>query len=160
MDPHQSLAMNEHDSLLRSATTDDVSAIRTLTRAAYAKWVPRIGREPLPMTADYDLALREHRFDLLERHGELAALIETIARPDHLWVENLAVSPAFQRQGLGRRLLVHAESLAHSLDHGTIRLVTNRQFTGNVDLYQRAGFSIEREQPFKGGISVFLRKDL
>ena len=37
-------------SALRRATPRDAEAVRALTRAAYAKWVPLIGREPRPMT--------------------------------------------------------------------------------------------------------------
>lgn len=41
---------------LRRATAADAANVRALARAAYAKWVPLIGREPIPMTADYDRA--------------------------------------------------------------------------------------------------------
>ena len=58
---------------LRTAAPADAAAIRDLTRAAYAKWVPVIGREPKPMGPDYEAAVREHRFDLLHVAGELAA---------------------------------------------------------------------------------------
>ena len=54
---------------LRQAVATDAPAIRDLTRAAYAKWVPLIGREPKPMTADYAEAVRKHRFDLLYAEG-------------------------------------------------------------------------------------------
>lgn len=37
---------------LRPAEPADATAIRDIVRAAYAKWVPVIGREPLPMRAD------------------------------------------------------------------------------------------------------------
>jgi hypothetical protein len=50
---------------LRRATPDDAAAVRALVRSAYAKWVPIIGREPVPMTADFDLAVRNHIVDLL-----------------------------------------------------------------------------------------------
>ena len=41
------------DSLrFRPARRDDAEAIRDLVRAAYAKWVPLIGREPMPMKED------------------------------------------------------------------------------------------------------------
>jgi hypothetical protein len=40
----------------RRAAQADVVAIRDLTRAAYAKWVPVIGREPKPIGADYEWA--------------------------------------------------------------------------------------------------------
>ena len=52
------------------------------------------------MTADYDAAVARHRFDLLYVDGALAALIETIREPDHLLVENVAVSPSFRAAGL------------------------------------------------------------
>ena len=45
---------------LRRARVEDAAAIRALSRAAYGKWVPLIGREPKPMTADYGKAVREH----------------------------------------------------------------------------------------------------
>lgn len=144
----------------RQATLEDALAIRALTRAAYAQWVPLIGREPLPMAADYELAIRTNRFDLLEHGGELVALLETIPRSDHLWVENLAVAPSRHGQGLGRRMLRLAEDVANSLGQCEIKLVTAMEFTGNVDFYLRAGFEVEREEPFKGCVAVYLRKSV
>lgn len=81
---------------VRRAGTTDVLAIRELSRAAYAKWVPLIGREPWPMTADYGRAVAEHVIDLLEVNGELVALIELIPQSDHLLIENVAVQPEQQ----------------------------------------------------------------
>ncbi|AWB19932.1 GNAT family N-acetyltransferase [Methylobacterium currus] len=145
---------------LRSATKEDVPRIEALVQTAYATWVPIIGREPTPMTADYALAVRTNRFDLLERDGALVALVETIPRADHLWIENLAVSPACHGQGLGRRMLRHAEDMARALGHMTVRLGTNQAFAGNVDFYRRAGFVVEREEPFRGGVGIYLSKTL
>jgi hypothetical protein len=39
---------------LRRATAVDPSGIRRLTREAYAKWAPLIGRESKSMSADYE----------------------------------------------------------------------------------------------------------
>jgi hypothetical protein len=50
---------------IRPAVSADAEAIRELTRTAYAKWVALIGREPLPMQADYQRAVAEHTIDLL-----------------------------------------------------------------------------------------------
>ena len=57
--------MLEKSITLRRGGLDDVQAILSLTRAAYAKWVSVIGREPLPMRVDYVQAVMKHRFDLL-----------------------------------------------------------------------------------------------
>jgi ribosomal protein S18 acetylase RimI-like enzyme len=99
----------------RRATQADVAAIRDLTRAAYAKWVPVIGREPKPMGADYESAIRNHRFDLLYLGDVLAGLIETVDEKNQLLIENVAVSPEFQGLGLGSKLMAHAEEIATSL---------------------------------------------
>ncbi len=116
---------------LRQAVASDVADIRKLTREAYAKWVPLIGREPKPMTADHAEAVRNHRIDLLHVVGTLAALIETIPEVDHLLVENVAVSPAFQGRGIGRKLMAHAEQIAASLGHGEIRLTSSSPRTSS-----------------------------
>jgi GNAT superfamily N-acetyltransferase len=143
---------------LRQAVGADTSAILELTRAAYAKWVPVIGREPKPMTADYAEAVLNHRIDLLYVKGELAALLETIPEMDHLLIENVAVSPPFQGRGLARKLMAHAEQVAVSLGHDEIRLYTNKLFAQNVQLYGRLGYRVDREEEFKGGFLVHMSK--
>jgi ribosomal protein S18 acetylase RimI-like enzyme len=143
---------------LRRALAADAEAVRALTREAYAKWVPLIGREPKPMQVDYERAVREHRIDLLYCGGELAALIETIPAADHLLIENVAVVPAFQGRGLGRRLLAHAEALAASMRVGEIRLYTNQRFAENIELYRRLGYGIDREEQLSTGVAVHMSK--
>lgn len=139
---------------LRRAGAADAATVRDLTREAYAKWVPLIGREPKPMTADYAEAVRRHVIDMLYLDGELAGLIEIIPESDHMLIENLAVSPAFQGRGLGQRLLSHAETLTASLGHGEIRLYTNKRFEANVAFYLKRGYRLDREEPFPGGSVV------
>jgi ribosomal protein S18 acetylase RimI-like enzyme len=145
---------------LRQAKATDAAAIRELTRQAYAKWVPLIGREPKPMTADYEAAIAGHRFDLMYIDGTLAALIETIREADHLLVENVAVSPPFQGRGLGRRLMAHAETLARELGFDTIRLYTNQRFAENIGLYHRLGYEVDREEVLPVGTVVHMCKRL
>jgi ribosomal protein S18 acetylase RimI-like enzyme len=146
---------------LRRATVADAAAIRGLTRDAYAKWVPLIGREPKPMGAEYEAAVRAHRFDLLYLDGVLAGLIETLDEGDRLLVENVAVSPAVQGRGLGSRLMAHAEEIARALGHRRIRLYTNSRFTENLTLYRRLGYRVDSEDDLGGGvIRVNMSKDL
>lgn len=149
--------MSETISLL-PATAEDAEAIRSLTREAYSKWVPVIGCEPLPMIADYTEAVQKHRIDLLYLDGKLVALIEMVPQADHLLIENVAVSPAFQRRGLGRKLLTHAEQVAALLGLSVIKLYTNRLFTENLRLYQKFGYEVDREEEFRGRFVVHMSK--
>jgi len=135
----------------RRGEPSDAAAIRELTRAAYAKWVPLIGREPKPMGADYDAAVLKHRFDLLYVGGVLAALIETADQGDRLLIVNVAVAPDFQGQGLGTRLMAHAEAVAASLGLRRLWLYTNQRFVENIRLYRRLGYAIDREEDMGGG---------
>ena len=143
---------------IRSAVLADAASIRALTRAAYAKWVALIGREPLPMQADYERAVAEHTIDLLIVDGALAGLVETILRPDHLWIENVAVAPEQQGRGFGRLLLDHAERRAIHAGRPEIRLLTNQAFAANLELYARRGYIVNRTEPFRGGTTVHMSK--
>ena len=144
---------------LRRATPADAEAARTLTRQAYAKWVPLIGREPRPMQADYDRAVREHRIDLASCDGALAGLIETIVQPDHLLIENVAVAPSCQGRGIGRALMAHAERLAAILGYRELRLYTNKAFAENVGLYLKLGYRIDRQKTAPAtGVTVYMSK--
>ncbi len=146
------------DQKLRRAQPADASAVRELTRAAYAKWVPVIGREPKPMTADYDLAVREHLIDLLYVDGQMAGLVEMIPQADHLLIENLAISPPCQGRRYGGRLMRHAEQVATSLGLPETRLYTNKLFAENVQFYCRRGYRVTHEEAFKAGIAVHMSK--
>ena len=131
-----------HAYAFRRATSADAGTVRDITRAAYAKWVPVIGREPKPMTADYDKAVADHIIDLLEEAGQPIALIEVIPAPDHLLIENIAVLPERHNAGLGGILLDRADTIAQSLGLNELRLYTNGKFTSNIDFYARRGFEV------------------
>ncbi len=143
---------------IRPAVLKDAARIRALTRAAYAKWVALIGREPLPMQADYERAAAEHTIDLLIVDGALAGLVETILRPDHLWIENVAVAPQQQGRGFGRLLLDHAERRAVQSGRTQIRLLTNEAFAANLELYAKRGYGVDRAESFRGGMTVHMSK--
>ena len=145
----------------------DAAAIRALVHAAYAKWVPVLGRLPLPMQADYAHAVERHRFDLLSVGTTLAALIETVREDDHLLVVNVAVHPDFQGRGFGVRLMRRAEDLAAKQGLARLRLYTNKRYLENLRLYGRLGYRVEREEPYAGAdrtreddIMVHMTKDL
>ncbi|TPK71942.1 GNAT family N-acetyltransferase [Mesorhizobium sp. B2-4-18] len=144
----------------RPAEPADAAAIRDIVRAAYAKWVPVIGREPLPMRADYEKAIAEHPFDLAVEDGRIVGMIETTLADDHLWIENVCVAPEAQGRGIGRLLLERAEIKAREAGRNELRLLTNGAFEANVSLYKRHGYTVDREEPFMNGVTVYMSKRL
>ena len=143
-----------------SARPQDAGPIRDLVRAAYQRWVPVIGREPRPMVADYEKAVRDHEIDLAHLDGRLVGLIETIACSDHLWIENVAVHPDAQGNGLGKALLARAEAKATDARLPETRLLTNAAFEVNIALYEKTGYVITRSEPFMGGTTIHMTKRL
>ncbi len=145
----------------RRATPADANIIRDITRAAYAKWVPLIGREPLPMTIDYSQAVIDHLIDLYEDGGRVVGLIEVVPQPTHLLIENIAVHPDQQGKGIGDLLLKRAEEIARSLQLPELQLYTNAAFAANVAFYASRGFQETARLPFKlGGETVYMNKTL
>ena len=145
----------------RQATDADADQIGELVRAAYARWLPVIGREPMPMRVDYREALQRHRIDLLCTPETLLGVIETLLHPDHLWIENVAVHPDWQGRGYGSLLLAHAEARARASGLPELRLLTNAAFADNVALYEKLGFRLDRAEPFHlGGTTLYMSKPL
>jgi ribosomal protein S18 acetylase RimI-like enzyme len=136
---------------LRRSVPEDAAAVRALVRAAYAKWVPVVGREPKPMTADYEAAIRDHQVDLLCQDGQIIALIELVPEPGCLLIENVAVSPGHAGNGHGRFLMGHALDVARSLGRGRVRLYTNKLMAENIALYRRLGYAIDSERTTPDG---------
>jgi ribosomal protein S18 acetylase RimI-like enzyme len=156
-----SLPPESNAPIARRATPEDAPALRTLVRAAYFKWVLVIGREPKPMTADYDKAVREHLVFVVDGPGRLDAAIELIPGSDHLLVENVAVAVAAQGRGLGSQLMEVAERVAKDLGVEEMRLYTNARFAANITLYEKLGYTItERAAIPTGGEVVWMRKRL
>ncbi|WP_157422098.1 N-acetyltransferase, partial [Acidovorax sp. Root219] len=89
-----------------------------------------------------------------------AAPAATPAHSRFLGFSGLAVAPAFQGRGCARILLEHAQQVARGQQLQGLRLFTNKQFASNVDLYLHHGFAVDREEPFMGGFTVYMRKPL
>ena len=143
---------------LRRAVPADADAIRDLVAAAYEHYIPLLGRTPIPMLADYGVAVREHDVWVLDDDGPIVGVIELLARPDHLWIENVAIAPDRQGEGLGRRLLAHAEAEAARLGLVELRLLTNERYSRNIAMYEHYGYRETHREPHLGTDLVHFRK--
>lgn len=145
---------------LRRAVAADVPAIRALVRAAYQHYVARIGREPMPMTADYDRAVVEHEIWLFEDAAGLGGVLELKPCGDgELSIENIAVDPARQKSGIGRKLMAFAEDEARRQGCDRVTLYTNEKMVENIALYTRLGYAETERRAIGAFHRVFMRKD-
>ena len=112
------------------------------------------------MSADYAAAIATHQLWVVDGEAGLAAVLELIPEEDHLLVENIAVDPARQGSGLGRRLMAFAEAEARRQGFREIRLYTNANFAENIAFYRRLGYRVTTQEPYKESIVVFMSKTL
>jgi ribosomal protein S18 acetylase RimI-like enzyme len=125
---------------------------------AYGHYVARIGMRPGPMDDDYAARVGEGRVWVAQADGEIAGLVVLIPHDDHLLVENVAVDPARQGQGIGRALLAHAERQAAQLGVPELRLYTHVKMTENRALYARLGYREVERRTESGFERVFMSK--
>jgi ribosomal protein S18 acetylase RimI-like enzyme len=117
-------------------------------------------REPAPLRADYATLIAGGVVYTLAADGGIRGVLVMMPRAGDLFVENVAVDPAFQGRGLGRQLLAFAERAARAARLGAIRLYTNEVMTENLEFYGRLGFVEEARRMEDGYSRVFLRKGL
>ena len=136
---------------LRLARPEEAAAVHALVQRAYAPYVPLLGRRPTPMDDDFAARIAQRQAHVLERNGSIVALAVIETRADHLWIDDLAVEPAWHGQGIGQLLLAFAEAEARRLGLDELRLLTNERMTRNRAIYARAGF-IETGLVEEGGL--------
>lgn len=125
---------------LRKARPGDVPAMRRIARAAYAPYAPRLGREPAPMTADFEAHARAGEAYVTSGGADIAGFIVTFEKDAGQFIENVAVDPGRHGRGIGAALLRFAEERAAEAGLGRLFLYTNVHMTENLDFYPRLGY--------------------
>ena len=145
---------------IRVATAADVSAIADIADQAYRHYIARIGKPPGLMLDDYAARVSEGVVWVLEEGAVIAAIIVLLPAPNYLLLDNIAVSPARQGLGLGRRLLAFAEAEALRRGYREIRLYTHETMVENQRLYASIDYEETGRGTEAGYERVFMRKRL
>ena len=89
--------------------------------------------------------LREPIYELLQRHLGKTIEIEEETSAGEFYVDSLAVEPAFQRRGIGRKLLSAMIEKAFDEGHERVGLLVDKENPDAEKLYHSLGF--ERVNP-------------
>ena len=127
---------------------------------AFGHYVERIGMRPVPMDADYDAAVAGGHTWVADDGGRIVGLLILVPSDDHVLVENVAVEPGRQGEGIGRALLAFAEQRAAELGVSEMRLYTHVLMTENQALYARLGYREVERRTVEGRTGVFMSKRL
>ena len=146
--------------MIRIAEAHEAEWAEALVRAAYQRYVARMGREPAPMLADYPALIAAGEVHVLVKDDERVGLIVLRSETEALFVENVAVAPQHQGEGHGRALMAFAEREAHRRGHALIWLYTNEAMTENPPFYEALGFREARRAVEEGYRRIFMEKRL
>jgi ribosomal protein S18 acetylase RimI-like enzyme len=145
---------------VRKATAQDAGRLREIAVAAFAKYVPRIGVQPAPMTADYDAEISRGEVWVAIRDEQIVGYIVLMPQPDHLLLDNIGADPAQHKTGVGTRLLEVADEQAVAAGLTEIRLYTHLAMTENQAYYPRHGYVETHRSNESGYDRVYYSKRL
>jgi ribosomal protein S18 acetylase RimI-like enzyme len=146
--------------LVRRATADDAARVGAIARAAYTKYISRIGRELPPMLADFAAEIAADHVMVVETEGAIDGYMIAWREMDVYFIDNIAVDPMRQGEGLGRQLIDHAIREAKHHRSSAIRLYTNAAMTENLSMYTHMGFVETHRATEKGFHRVHMRLTL
>jgi len=151
---------------IRRATLADVPQIEACVNAAYAHYTERIGSPPGPMLDDYTEHVTKNMVFVAHENVEsaqdraLLGLLVLIKYDEYLLLDNVAVDPSAQGQGVGKFFMAFAEWTARELGFTEIRLYTHESMVENQAIYKKLGYE-EFERKFEKGLArVYMRKNL
>ena len=120
-----------------------------------------MNKRPGPMKDDYRTVVAEHDASVIEDdEGAVVAIMVLVITDDRILLDNIAVMPELQGQGLGKRLMLAAEAKAQAAGFGVLHLYTHEKMVENIDLYQRLGFSETERKVVNGYARVYMAKAL
>lgn len=138
-----SALLNYH---IRKAIIQDSVKLSDIARRSYAVYIPRIGKEPAPMKANYSEVIKNHEVWVIENNGVVigfSVLIyddKGIGDNSYPLLETIAVDPEYQGQKIGSTLLKHSENAAYQQGIKGIKLYTNALMTENLNWYSKMGY--------------------
>lgn len=145
---------------IRAATVVDVPAVTRIVEDAYRHYIPRMGKLPGPMLDDYSAKISQGLVWVIKEGTTIVGILVLLPNPDHLLLDNIAISPSRQGLGFGRRLLAFAEAEALRQGYREIRLCTHETMTENQRLYSAIGYEETGRGTEAGYERIFMRKQL
>ena len=146
--------------LIRSARLTDAAAAAACVNAAFSPYIERIGKPPAPMLLDFPEIIAAGKVWVAEVAGQVAGVLVQYETEAGFYIDTVAALPELQGTGIGRALLLFAESEAARRGYRSLYLCTNLKMTENQALYPKIGY-VEYERKLDQGYDrIFNRKQL
>jgi ribosomal protein S18 acetylase RimI-like enzyme len=146
--------------MIRPAREGEAAIVQDVVHAAYAHYIPRLGKLPGPMLDDYARRILDQQAWVLEDADRIVGILVLETTADGFMLDNIAVLPTCHGKGNGRELIRFAEAEAQRRGYREIRLYTHVLMTENIRLYRRIGFVETHRVSEKGYERVYMTKQL
>jgi GNAT superfamily N-acetyltransferase len=145
---------------IRPANPGDVEAVAGCVNAAFTPYVARMAKPPAPMLADYPKIIAAGQVWVAEIDNAVVGVLVQYETESGFYIDTVAVLPALHGTGIGRALLLFAESEAIRRGFRSVYLCTNIKMTENQVFYPKIGY-VEYERKLDQGYDrIFYRKQL
>tara|TARA_R110000737_G_scaffold318304_1_gene329180 strand:- start:1244 stop:1702 length:459 start_codon:yes stop_codon:yes gene_type:complete len=146
---------------IRLAQAADEIAVRECAERAYERYVAAIGKKPAPMVADFASMIASGIVHVaVERDAEVLGFVVFYPEGEHVLLENVAVRPDAEGQGIGRRLIAFCEAEAKRSNAKSVKLYTNEKMTENLSIYPHLGYRETERKTEDGFNRVFFEKPI
>lgn len=147
--------------MIRKAVAGDGAAIRECADKAFSGYIPLIGRQPAPMTADFAAQIAAGQiYVALNDSGGLLGYIAFFPQGSHMQLDSVAVLPSASGRGIGKKLITFCEDEARRLGLEAVHLYTNEMMAANLSIYPRLGYVEVDRRTDEGFNRVFFEKTL
>ncbi|WP_172329966.1 GNAT family N-acetyltransferase [Mangrovicoccus sp. HB161399] len=147
--------------MIRPALPADEAAIRACAEAAFARYVPLIGRRPAPMDADFAAKIAAGQTHVsADATGRVAGYVIFCPEDGAMHLDAIGVLPEAAGQGIGKALIAFCEAEARRLGLPLVTLHTNQKMEANLSIYPRLGYVETGRGEQDGFARVFYEKRL
>jgi ribosomal protein S18 acetylase RimI-like enzyme len=148
------------EAVLRIAGPADSRRLALIAQEAYGKYAGLLDEPPAPTLLDYDAVAAAGRTYVAVESGEIEGMVTVEESDGYLILRNLAVRPAAQRKGIGRRLVALVEELAATRRLAGVRLWTRAEMSDNIAFYRGLDYALTHVERSATATRVHLRKEL
>ena len=146
--------------LVRPANLTDAVATCACVKAAFSPYIVRIGKPPAPMLLDFPEMIAAGNVWVAEIVSRVVGVLVQYETEAGFYIDTVAALPELQGTGVGRALLLLAESEATRRGYDSVYLCTNVKMTENQAFYPKIGY-VEYERKIDQGYDrIFYRKKL
>ena len=121
------------------ALLSDAPNLVLLVHEAYRHYIARIGRPPAPMLADFTRHITDDTVFIAT--NDMICGYVVLCHDLVCWrLDNIAVAPSNQGQGIGAALIRHSEFFMAKRGAVSYQLYTNDLMHENINWYRNSGF--------------------